>query len=74
MKGYSHVEGVDFGEIFPPIVKLSSIRVLMYLVVAFDLEREKMDLKTSFLHGDLDEEIYMKQLEWFGVKRDRELI
>ena len=54
-KGYSQVEGVDFGEIFSPIAKLTSIGVLMYLVVAFDLEIEKMDVKTTFLHGYLEE-------------------
>jgi hypothetical protein len=59
-KGYSQVEGVNFGEIFSPDEKLTSIRVLMSLVATFDLEIEQMDVKTTFLHGDLEEEIYMK--------------
>jgi hypothetical protein len=59
-KGYSQVEGIDFGEIFSPIAKLTSIRFLLSIVVAFDLEVEQMDVKTTFLHGDLEEEIYMK--------------
>jgi hypothetical protein len=59
-KGYSQVEGVDFSEICSPVAKLTSIRVLMYLVATFDLEIEHMDVNTSFLHGDLGEEIYMK--------------
>jgi hypothetical protein len=46
--------------IFSPIAKLNSIRVLVSLVVAFYLEIEQMDVKTMFLHGDLEEEIYMK--------------
>jgi hypothetical protein len=50
-KGYSQVEGVDFGEIFSPVAKLTSIRVLMSLAATFDLEIEKMDVKTMFLHG-----------------------
>jgi hypothetical protein len=54
-KGYSQVEGVNFGEIFPPIAKLTSIRLLMSLSTAFDLEIEQMDLKTTFLHGYLEE-------------------
>jgi hypothetical protein len=53
-KGYSQVEGFDFGEIFSPVEKLTSIRVLMSLAVKFDLEIEKMDVKTMFLHGDLE--------------------
>jgi hypothetical protein len=55
-KGYSQVKGVQFSEILSSIAKLTSIRVLMSLVVAFDFEIEKMDMKTLFLHGDLEEE------------------
>jgi hypothetical protein len=60
-KGYSQVEGIDFGEIFSPVSKITSITFLLSIVVDFDLEVEQMDVKTSFLHGDLEEEIYMKQ-------------
>ena len=60
-KGYSQVEGIDFGEIFSPIVKLTSIIFLFSIAATFDFEIEKMDVKIKFLHGDLEEEIYMKQ-------------
>jgi hypothetical protein len=73
-KGYSQVEGVDFGEIFSLVAKLTSIRVLMSLVAAFDLKIEQMDLKIVFLHGDLEEEIYMKQPEGFVVKGKKDLV
>jgi hypothetical protein len=73
-KGYSQVEGIDFGEIFSPVAKLNSIRFLLSIPVAFDLEVEQMDVKTTFLHGDLEEEIYMKQLEGFVVKGKKELV
>jgi hypothetical protein len=43
-KGYSQVEGIDFGEIFSHVAKLTSIRVLLYLLVAFDFEVEQMDV------------------------------
>jgi hypothetical protein len=46
----------------------------MYLSETFDLEIEQMDLKTVFLHGDLEEEIYMKQLEEFVVKGKKDLV
>jgi hypothetical protein len=67
-KGYSQVEGVDFGEIFFPVEKLTSIRVIISMAATFDLEIEEMDVNTTFLHGDLEEEIYMKQPEEFVVK------
>jgi hypothetical protein len=59
-KGYSQVEGIDFGEIFSPFAKLTSIRFHLSIVVSFDLEVEQMDVKTTFLHGAMEEEIYMK--------------
>lgn len=58
-KGYTHVEGVDFNEIFSPVVKHVSIRIIMSYVVNFDVELEQMDVKTVFLHGNLDETIYI---------------
>ena len=54
-KGFSKVEGIDFGEIFSLAAKLISTIVPISIVVAFDLEVEQMDLKTSFSHGDLEE-------------------
>ena len=62
-KGYSQVEGIDFGEIFSPVAKLTSIRLLLSVVAAFDFQVEQRDLKTTFLHGDMEEEIYMKKPE-----------
>ena len=73
-KGYSQVEGIDFGEIFSPIAKMTSIRFLLSLAATFDLEVEQMDVKTVFLHGDLNEEIYMKQPKGFSVKGKKELV
>ena len=46
-KGYSQVEGIDFGERFYPFAKLTSIRFLLSIVAAFDLEVEQMDVKTA---------------------------
>jgi hypothetical protein len=54
-KGYSQVEGIDFGEIFSPVSKLNSIIFLLSIATAFDFEVELMDVKITFLHGDLKE-------------------
>eukprot|EP00253_Pinus_taeda_P004363 PITA_04363 len=72
-KGYSHVSGIDFGDIFFPVAKVAFIRLLLSVVVAFDFEVEQMDVNTTFLHGDLEEEMYMKQPEGFAVKCKKEL-
>jgi hypothetical protein len=73
-KGYSQVEGIDFGEIFSPVAKLTSIRLLLSVAAAFDFEIEQMDVKTTFLHGDLEEEIFMKQPEGYVVKGKKEMV
>jgi len=69
VKGYSQVQGVDFNEVFSPVVKHTSIRVLLSLEAIKDLELEQLDVKAAFLHGDLEEQIYMKQPEGFEVVR-----
>ena len=66
-KGYAQTERVDYNEVFSPVVKYSSIRILLALVAQLDLELVRMDVKTAFLHGDLDEEIYMNQPDGFKV-------
>jgi transposase InsO family protein len=68
VKGFSQRKGIDFDEIFSPVVKMGSIRVVLGLAASLDLEVEQMDVKTAFLHGDLDKEIYMEQPEGFQVK------
>ena len=67
-KSITQREEVDFNEIFSPIVKQTSIRVLLSLMVAQDLKLKQIDVKTTFLHGDLDETIYMRQPEGFESK------
>ena len=59
-KGYSQMEGIDYHDICSPFGKLVSICIVLALVALLDLELEQLDVKTSFLHGDLDDMIYME--------------
>ena len=66
-KGYAQKEGIDYNEVFSPVVKHSSIRILLALITQFNIELVQMDVKTAFLHGDLEEEIYITQPDGFKV-------
>ena len=56
---------MDFTDVFSSVIKHSPIRALLGIVAIHDLEQ--LDVKTTFLHGELDKDIYMHQLEGFTV-------
>ena len=74
VKGFAQNQGIDFDEIFSPVVKMSSIRVVLGMAATMDLEVEQLDVKTTFLHGDLEEEIYMEQPKGFAVEGKEHLV
>ena len=59
-KGFRQQEGVDFDEIFSPVVKMTTLRCVLALAAHMDMDLVQMDVKTAFLHGDLQEEIYVQ--------------
>lgn len=73
-KGYAQTEGVDYNEIFAPVVKHVSIRLLLSAVVNYDLELEQLDVKTAFLHGILKEKVFMEQPEGYIHKGKENMV
>ncbi|KAG8474611.1 hypothetical protein CXB51_031247 [Gossypium anomalum] len=73
-KGYSKIPGVDFTDVFSPIVKHSSIRAMLGIVTMHDLELEQLDAKTVFLHRELKEDICMQQPEGFTVSEKEDYV
>ena len=64
-QGYAQVKGIDYDEVFSPVARYTSLRLLLALANAHDLEIHQMDVKTAYLNGELDSEIYMSQPEGF---------
>ena len=67
VKGYNKKEGLDYFDTYSPVTRILSIRMLIVITTIHNLEIHQMDIKTTFLNGDLDEEIYMEQPEGFIV-------
>ncbi|GKF18292.1 zinc finger, CCHC-type containing protein, partial [Tanacetum coccineum] len=65
IQGFSQRQGVDYIDTYAPVARIISIRVLFALASIYNLSTHQIDVKTNFLDGDLDEEVYMKQPEGF---------
>jgi hypothetical protein len=59
-KGYSQTYGIDYDEIFAPVTKMSTVRVLISCAANYEWLLYQLDVKNAFLHGDLQEEVYLK--------------
>ena len=67
-KGFAQKEGVDYEETFSPTTKWATVRTLFALVAQNGWKVHQMDVKTSFLNGDLKENVFMSQPEGFAMK------
>ena len=67
VKGFRQKEGLDYFDTYSPVTRITSIRLLIALAAVYDLQIHQMDVKTAFLNGELEEEIYMEQPEGFIV-------
>lgn len=66
-RGFSQVEGIDYGEIFSPVVRMDSIRLLFAIVAQFELQFVQFDITTAFLNGFIKEELYLSPPEGLDV-------
>ncbi|KAK8701481.1 hypothetical protein V6N13_019868 [Hibiscus sabdariffa] len=64
-KGYRQIHGIDYDETFSPVAMFKSIRILLAIAAFHDYEIWQMDVKTAFLNGKLEENVYMTQPEGF---------
>lgn len=74
VKGCNQKNGIDFEEIFSLVVKMSSIIVVLRIAASLDYEIKQLDVKTTFLYGDLEEKFYMEQPKGFEVLGKENLV
>ena len=67
-QGFSQVEGLNFNELFSPVVRFKSVRLIFALATLEGYYMTGVDVRTAYLYGKLDEEIYMRQPECFRVR------
>jgi hypothetical protein len=64
-KGYAQIEGIDFEETFAPIARMEAIWLFLAYACSKNVKVYHMDVKLDFLNGELEEEVYIEQLEGF---------
>ncbi|KAK1606892.1 hypothetical protein QYE76_030565 [Lolium multiflorum] len=73
-KGFRQIQGVDYDETFSLVAKLKSVRILLAIAAFFDYEIWQMDVKTAFLNGDIEEELYMVQPKGFVDPKNADMV
>nr|GFC43140.1 ribonuclease H-like domain, reverse transcriptase, RNA-dependent DNA polymerase [Tanacetum cinerariifolium] len=64
-KGYVQEQGIDFEEVFAPVARIETVRLILALAAYHGWQVNHLDVKSAFLHGDLKEEVYVTQPEGF---------
>jgi hypothetical protein len=73
-KGYAQVEGIDCEETFSPVARMEAIRLLLAYACSKNIKVYHMDVKSSFLNGELEEEVYIEQQEGFQLSENVEYV
>ena len=68
-QGYTQVEGIDFDETFAPVARLEAIRILLAYANHHNIILYQMDVKSAFLNGKLEEEVYVAQPQVLKIQR-----
>ena len=66
-KGFSQVEGLDFDQVFSPVVRFETVHLMLALAALENWYITGLDVRSAYLYGKLDEEIYMEQPKGFAV-------
>jgi hypothetical protein len=72
--GFSQVEGIDYEETFAPVARYTSIRTVIALATSMGWKLHQMDVKTTFLNGEIEEEVYIEQPEGFMIHDEKSYV
>jgi hypothetical protein len=73
-KGYAQIEGIDFEETFAPVARMKAICLLLSYACSKNVKLYQMDVKPSFLNGELEEEVYIEQPEGFPLSENTDYV
>jgi hypothetical protein len=73
-KGYIQVEGINFEETFSPVARMEAIRLLLAYACSKNIKVYQMDIKSTFLNGELEEEVYIEQPKGFQLSENADYV
>ena len=73
-QGYTQVDDLDFGETYAPVARLEAIRILLVYACAYNIKLYQMDVKSAFLKGYINEEVYVEQPPGFEDDKKTKLV
>ena len=73
-KGYAQIEGIDFEETFAPIARMEAIHFILAYACSKNVKVYQMDVKPHFLNGEIEEEVYIEQLEGYQLSENTDYV
>ena len=73
-KGYAQIEGIDFEETYAPVARMEAIRMILAYACSKDIKVYQMDVKSAFLNGESEEEVYTEQPEGFQLSENEDYV
>jgi hypothetical protein len=73
-KGYAQIEGIDFEETFSPVARMEAIHLILAYACSKNIKVYQMDVKSNFLNGELEEEVYIEQPEGFQLSENADYV
>jgi histone deacetylase 1/2 len=74
IKGFEEIFGIDYDDIYSPVLRFESLRFFLIFAAVLDYEIHQMDVKTAFLNGEIDKEIYMEQPPGYAKKGEETFV